>query len=142
MRNRTYRYFTGKPLYAFGHGLSYTTFAYSAPAVSAESANPTDTVTVSTDITNTGKITGDEVVQVYVHAVKSPEPMPIQSLVGFQRITLAPGETKKVAVPVRISSFRRWDEKANRYVVDPGEYELRVGSASDCIHGTKTLHVE
>ena len=59
--------------------------------------------------------------------------MPIQSLVGFQRVTIAPGETKKVSIPVKISSFRRWDEKANRYMVDPGEYELRIGSSSDHI---------
>ena len=59
--------------------------------------------------------------------------MPIQSLVGFQRLTIGPGETKTVEIPVRVDSFRRWDEKGNRYVVDPGEYELRVGSASDKI---------
>jgi len=67
--------------------------------------------------------------------------MPIQTLVGFQRVPLAPGETKRVSIPVKVSFFRRWDEKTTRYVVDPGEYELRVGSASDAIHGTKTLHI-
>jgi beta-glucosidase len=142
MKNRTYRYFTGKPLYAFGHGLSYTTFGYAAPSLSAVSAKSSDTVTVSTEVTNIGKVAGDEVVQVYVHAQKPPVPMPIQSLVGFQRIQLAPGETKSVSIPVRVSSFRRWDEKESRYVVDPGGYELRVGSASDAIHGRKTLRVE
>jgi len=82
------------------------------------------------------------VVQVYAHAVNSPVPMPLQSLVGFQRVTIAPGETKKVAIPVRVDSLRRWDERAGRYVVDPGQYELRVGSASDAIHVTKALQVE
>ena len=142
MKNRTYRYFTGKPLFAFGHGLSYTTFTYGPPSLSAESAKPSDTVTVVTEVTNGGKVTGDEVVQVYVHAVKPLVPMPIRSLVGFQRISLAPGETKKVSIPVRVNSFRRWDEQGNRYVVDPGEYELLVGSSSDAIHGTKTLRVD
>jgi len=141
MKGRTYRYFTGKPLYAFGHGLSYTTFTYGPPSLSSESAKPSGTVTISTEVTNTGKVAGDEVVQVYVHAVHPPVPMPIQSLVGFQRITFVPGEAKRVSITVPVGSFRRWDEKTNRYVVDPGEYELRVGSASDAIHGTKTLQV-
>ena len=142
MKDRTYRYFTGKPLFAFGHGLSYTTFDYAAPSLSALSAKSPDTVTVSTEVTNTGRVAGDEVVQVYVHAVKPPVPMPVQSLVGFQRIPLAPGETKHVSIPLKVSSFSRWDDKENRYVVDPGDYELRIGSASDAIHGTKTLRVE
>jgi beta-glucosidase len=141
MKNRTYRYFTGKPLYAFGHGLSYTTFTYGSASLSTDSAKGSDTVTATVDVTNTGKLKGDEVVQVYVHEVHSPVPMPIESLVGFQRITLAPGETKMVSIPVKVSSFRRWDETANRYVVDSGQYELRIGSASDEIHSTKTLHV-
>jgi beta-glucosidase len=142
MKNRTYRYFTGKPLYAFGHGLSYTTFDYAVPSLSAVSAKSPDTVTVSCEVTNTGGVAGDEVVQVYVRAVKPPVPMPIQSLVGFQRIPLAPGETKSVSIPLKVSSFSRWDDKENRYVVDPGDYELRIGSSSDAIRGTKTLRVE
>ena len=141
MKNRTYRYFTGKPLYAFGHGLSYTQFTYGEQSISSESAKAADTVNVSVNVSNTGKLAGDEVVQVYVHAIHPSVTMPIESLVGFQRITLAPGETKTVSIPVKISSVRRWDEKANQYVVDPGDYEIRVGSASDEIHETKTLHV-
>jgi beta-glucosidase len=141
MKNRTYRYFNGKPLYAFGHGLSYTTFTYGSPSLSSESAKPSETVTVSVDVTNSGKVTGDEVVQVYAHAVHPPVSMPIQSLVGFQRISLAPGETKKVSIPVKVASLRRWDEKNSHYVVDSRDYELRIGSASDAIHGTMTLRV-
>lgn len=142
MKNRTYRYFTGKPLYAFGHGLSYTTFSYGKSILSSKSAKDDDTVMLSVDISNTGTRTGDEVVQVYVYAIHPPVPMPIQSLVGFQRVTIVPGETKTVGIPVKISSFHRWDEKANHYVVDPGEYELRVGSSSDKIHTKKILNVQ
>jgi len=142
MKNRTYRYFTGKPLFAFGHGLSYTTFSYGPASLSRESAKPSETVTVNVDVTNSGKLAGDEVVQVYAHALHPPVPMPIQSLVGFQRITLAPGETKRISIPVKVRSLRRWDEKSNRYVVDAGDYEFRVGSASDVVKGTKTLRVE
>ena len=133
MKNRTYRYFTGKPLFAFGHGLSYTTFSYADPRLSSAKAKEGDVIKLSVDVTNTGKVKGDEIVQVYLHAMKPPVVMPIQSLVGFQRLTIGPGETKTVEIPVRVDSFRRWDEKGNRYVVDPGEYELRVGSASDKI---------
>ena len=115
---------------------------YGATDLSAVSAKPSDVVTVTIDVINSGKLQGDEVVQVYAHAVNSPVPMPLQSLVGFQRVTIAPGETKKVAIPVRVDSLRRWDEKAGRYVVDPGQYELRVGSASDATHVTKALQVE
>ena len=131
MKNRTYRYFTGKPLYAFGHGLSYTTFEYGKIEISSREASISDTLTLKVDVTNTGKIKGDEVVQVYVH--ESKPSMPIQSLVGFQRTAIQPGETKTVKIPVRVDSFRRWDEKEKRYVVDPGKYELRVGSSSDHI---------
>lgn len=133
MKNRTYRYFSGQPLYAFGHGLSYTTFKYGKIEISPRKASVGDTLSLKVDVTNTGKIKGDEVVQVYVHEVNSSVPMPIQSLIGFQRINILPGETKTVEIPVRVDSFRRWDEKGNRYVVDPGKYELRIGSASDHI---------
>ena len=141
MKNRTYRYFTGKPLYSFGHGLSYTTFDYGTPTLSPASINGTGEFNVTVKVTNTGKRACDEVVQVYAHAVKPPVEMPIQSLVGFQRITLQAGESKDVVIPVKAINLRRWDEQAKAYVVDPGQYEIRVGSASDHIRGTAILRV-
>jgi beta-glucosidase len=142
MANRTYRYFTGKPLFAFGHGLSYTTFKYKKLSLSANHVKPADTINLSVSLANTGKRVGDEVVQVYVRAVKPPVPMPLQSLVGFQRVHFEAGQTKTVTIPVMVDSFRRWDENANRYVVDPGAYELRVGPASDRVLQQATLTVE
>lgn len=129
MKNRTYRYFTGKPLFAFGHGLSYTTFDYGKAGVS-ESA---DNRTVTVPVTNSGIMAGDEVVQVYARAENPPVPMPRQWLVAFRRISLKPGETQKVQLTVPEERFRRWDEKKKAYVVDPGGYELLIGSASDHI---------
>jgi beta-glucosidase len=141
MTNRTYRYFTGKPLYAFGHGLSYTTFTYGKPELPQTEAESGDTLQVRVPVTNAGLRPGDEVVQVYVHAVKPPVPMPLQSLVGFQRGRINAGETKIITIPVKVESFRRWDEKASRYVVDPGTYELRFGTASDKILQTAFLKI-
>ena len=141
MTNRTYRYFSGQPLFAFGHGLSYTTFAYKELAFSSDKVAAGDTVTLTVKLTNTGKRAGDEVVQIYAHAVDPGVTLPRQSLVGFQRVTLQPDETKAVAIPVATERLRRWDEHDNRYVIDPGSYELRVGSASDEIRLQRTLSI-
>ncbi len=141
MANRTYRYFSGQPLFAFGHGLSFTTFAYQQMTFSNEAVAVGDTVTLAVKLTNTGKRAGDEVVQIYAHALPPRVAAPRQSLVGFQRVTLQPDETKDVVIPVETARLRRWDEKDNRYVVDPGVYEMRVGSASDDIRLRQTLSV-
>lgn len=141
MANRTYRYFTGTPLYAFGHGLSYTRFAYEKVALSASQGGPQEVVTVEVTVRNTGARDGDEVVQVYARAVAPPVPMPLQSLVGFQRVHLARGEGRTVSIPVPLSRLRRWDETAGRYRVDPGAYEVRIGAASDDVRLTTSLRV-
>ena len=141
MTNRTYRYFSGKPLYAFGYGLSYTTFHYDHVALSAPEAKAEDAINVVVTVTNSGRRAGDEVVEVYAHAAHPPVSMPLQSLVGFQRINLQPGESRAVTIPVKVNNLRRWDEKGGHYVVDPGEYELRVGPSSDHIESTLALKV-
>ena len=94
MAGRTYRFFKGQPLYPFGYGLSYTTFTYANLRTSAESAGASDTVMVSVDVTNSGKRSGDEVVQMYVEHVGSSVERPIRELRGYRRLTLAPGETR------------------------------------------------
>ncbi|MBC8010815.1 MAG: glycoside hydrolase family 3 C-terminal domain-containing protein [Burkholderiales bacterium] len=131
MTNRTYRYYTGKPLYAFGHGLSYTTFAYEQVALSSDKARAGETVRVAVRVKNTGKRDGDEVVQVYATAVNPPVPMPLRQLVGFQRVPLKAGEAKTVEIRVPVERLRRWDEANDRYVVDPGAWRFAVGPASD-----------
>ncbi len=130
MKDRTYRYFTGKPLYPFGFGLSYTTFAVESATASAKSMAATGSTTVSATVKNTGAVAGDAVVQVYAHAVHPPVDMPQEWLVGFERVSLAAGQAKTVELKLDAQRLRRWDVKTNGYVVDPGEYELRVGQSS------------
>ena len=142
MAGRTYRFFKGEPLYPFGHGLSYTSFSYSNLKTSAESAGPNDTVMVSVDVTNSGKRAGDEVVQMYVEHVGSAVERPIRDLRGYRRLTLAPGETKTVQLPLAISSLAYWDESGHRWVVEPDQVRIRVGASSADLrldHGIRVI---
>ena len=127
MEGRTYRYFTGDPLYPFGYGLSYTTFEYKNPALSCGQINASDTTTLSVEVSNTGKIKGDEVVQLYVKAEK--DKMAIKTLKGFKRITLQPGETRNVEFLVTPGVLSRWID-GKGFVVESGKYALMVGSSS------------
>jgi beta-glucosidase len=138
---RTYRFFKGEPLYPFGHGLSYTSFSYANLKTSAEAAGPTDTVMVSVDVTNSGKRAGDEVVQMYVEHVGSSVDRPIRDLRGYRRLTLAPGETKAVQLPLAISSLAYWDESGHRWVVEPDQIRIRVGASSADLRLTRTIQV-
>lgn len=142
MVNRTYRYFKGKPLFAFGHGLSYTTFDYSELKLSCDSVSPSGEVICSVTITNTGLRAGDEVVQVYARAINPPVAMPIQWLVGFQRIALRPGESKRIEILIKAERLKRWDQTSKQYIVDPCRYELRIGPSSDRIIKTLNLTVD
>ncbi|MGD0630516.1 MAG: glycoside hydrolase family 3 C-terminal domain-containing protein [Terracidiphilus sp.] len=128
-----YRYWTttGKhPLYPFGFGLSYTTFKFSnlqAPA-SAPSGSP---VTVTFDVTNTGTVAGAEVAQLYVSDPSAKATRPERELKGFQKVRLAPGETKHVSLTLDARSFSYWDEAAKKWTIDPGKFVLRVGDSSE-----------
>jgi len=141
MNNRTYRYFTGKPLYAFGHGLSYATFQYERLELSSDSAKTDDSFTVRVAVRNSGKRDGDEVVQVYATSLDSPVPMPLRQLVGFQRVPVPAGELKTVEIAVPVRRLRRWDEQHHRHVVDAGAYRIAVGPASDQLPLTNRLNV-
>ena len=96
MRGRTYRYFSGTPLYAFGYGLSYASFAYSNLRLSAEKLEAGQPLTVEADVRNASGISGDEVGELYVEYPPSPS-APLRALKGFERVHLAPGETRHVA---------------------------------------------
>jgi beta-glucosidase len=125
MENRTYRYFNGEPLYAFGFGLSYTTFKYSKCSA-AKTINPGDDLKVTVDVKNTGKVSGDEVVQLYLSNLSASVPVPIRALKGFKRIHLNPGETKTVTFTVTPDAFSVINEQ-NKRVVEPGIFEISVG---------------
>jgi beta-glucosidase len=141
MTGRTYRFFKGQPLYPFGHGLSYTSFSYANLRTSVEAAGPNDTVTVSVDVTNSGKRGGDEVVQMYVEHVGSAVERPIRDLRGYRRLTLAPGETKTVRLPLPISSLAYWDASGHRWVVEPDQVRIRVGGSSADLRLDHTIRV-
>ena len=141
MAGRTYRFFQGQPLYPFGFGLSYTTFTYTNLRTSADSASATDTVMVSVDVTNSGKRSGDEVVQMYVEHVGSSVERPIRELRGFRRLTLAAGETKTVQMPLPIASLAYWDGTGHRWVVEPDQVRIRVGASSTDLRVERTIRV-
>jgi beta-glucosidase len=128
---RTYMYFTGTPIYPFGYGLSYTTFGYSSLTLSASSVTPTGSITASVDVTNTGTMTGDEVVQLYVsYPTVAGLALPIKRLIGFQRVTLAPQASQTVVFTISESSVSTWNDTASAYQVPSSTVHLTVGGSS------------
>jgi beta-glucosidase len=127
---RSYLDLTRAPLWAFGRGLSYTTFALSTPVVSPATIGPEGQATVTVNVTNTGTRTGDEVVQMYVHDVVSSVVRPVKELRGFERVTLDPGQTKTVTFTVGPRALSLIDRHMER-VVEPGRFEILVGTSSD-----------
>ena len=133
MTNRTYRYFTGTPLYAFGHGLSYTKFDYSGGKLDSKTIPANGTAKLTFSVKNTGKRDGDDVAQVYYRHVNSAVPQPKLALCGFSRVSLKSGESKTVTVEVPAERLRYWDTGKKQYVVESGDYEFLIGEASDDI---------
>ena len=127
MAGRTYRYMTEMPLYAFGHGLSYTDFTYSTP--SAKSVKAGEPITVSVNVANTGDRDGDEVVQVYVKNKKDKELN--KTLRAFKRIHLKKGENRTVEIPMAADALAFYNTESGEMEVTPGEYEISIGGASD-----------
>ena len=132
MKNRTYRYFTGQPQYAFGYGLSYTSFSLgngklSAKTAKADSAKPFCVVTVP--VTNTGKREGTETVQVYVKALDDPG-APIKALKGFKKLSLKPGETQQAVISLDSEAFEYYNEAIDELSVKPGRYQILYGTSS------------
>jgi beta-glucosidase len=139
---RTYMYFKSEPLYPFGFGLSYTTFKYANLHTSAPTIAKDGSVTVSVDVSNTGSRAGDAVVQLYIKHLKSKVARPNEELKGFQRVTLQPGETKTVTIPLKASSLAYWDEKLSDFRVESEPIKLLVGNSSADIQSTTTVRVQ
>ena len=138
----TYMYFAGKPQFAFGHGLSYAAFRYSGLKLSARTTRADGKVTVSLDVQNTGARAGDEVVQLYVHEVQASVKRPSKELRGFQRIGLQPKEKKAVSFSLPAADLAFYDEKTKKFVVEPGVYQVMLGSSSEDIRLKGTLEVK
>jgi beta-glucosidase-like glycosyl hydrolase len=141
---RTYQYFTGTPTYPFGHGLSYTTFAYSHVSVDRPQVSADSTVTVSFDVTNTGSTRGATVAQLYV-ATPFPAPgveLPRKRLVGFAKTAvLRPGQRQRLGLPVKLSDLAFWDPTVMRAIVHSGRYEFQVSRDAATVAGTATVQV-
>jgi len=120
-----------KPLFAFGHGLSYTTFSYGK--VKASSKTMGKTIKFSVEVTNTGSIAGAEVVQLYISDRESSVERPVKELKGFQKVWLAPGQTKTVEFQIDRTALSFYDETTHSWLAEPGEFTAHIGSASDAI---------
>ena len=129
MKNRTYRYFTGEPQYAFGYGLSYTTFKYGKAKLSRTSMKADGKVTLTVPVTNIGRREGSETVQVYVKALDYPE-APIKSLRGFQKLTLAAGQTAQAVITLDGEAFEYYNPDIDELSTRPGRYQILYGSSS------------
>ncbi|MGC8551314.1 MAG: glycoside hydrolase family 3 C-terminal domain-containing protein [Phycisphaerae bacterium] len=131
-KGRTYLYYRGKPLYPFGHGLSYTTFEYANIELTASDLKPRQAVGIALTVTNTGRVAGDEIVQFYVHVNGSKVQRPIKQLVDFARIHLEPGETKTVSFALGHDeqALKYWDEAQQDFVQEPGKIDILVGASS------------
>jgi beta-glucosidase len=135
-------YFKAKPLYPFGHGLSYTSFRFAnlrteKPVLAAREG----VVTVSVDVTNTGKVAGDAVPQLYVRHIGSKVARPAIQLAGFQRVQLAPGQTKTVRIPLKAAQLAYWNAASKAMTVEPEPIELQIGASSADIRLRRAIEV-
>jgi len=138
---RTYLYLKSKPLYAFGYGLSYSTFAYSHLQVSKTKLASKEATTVSVDVRNTGTQDGDEVVQLYISHKHSTVERPVEELKGFQRITLKAGQSRTVTLSLTAKDLAYWQESSHTFTIEPDSVEIRVGGSSDNLPLQTTVQV-
>jgi beta-glucosidase len=137
--HRGYQFDSKDPLFPFGFGLSYTTFDISAPRLSATQIKTDGSVQVSVDVHNTGKVAGDEVVQLYIHQQVSSVTRPVKELKGFRRVTLGAGQSTTVQFTLDPAALEMWDEHM-KHVVEPGTFDIMSGPNSADVK-TVTLNV-
>jgi len=138
---RTYQYFTGQPLFPFGHGLSYTSFRYRDLRVSDRALDADDSLAVQVEVTNTGDRAGDEVVQLYTRQQQSRDVLPNKQLRAFQRVHLDRGQTRTVRLNVPVSDLAHWDVTRGRWVVETSAHDVMVGASSADIRQRATVRV-
>jgi beta-glucosidase len=134
-KNRTYRYYTGKPLWSFGYGLSYSAFQYGPVKLSSAAVKAGQPLTATVTVTNTSKVAGDEVVEAYLKTPKTDGP--IYSLVGFQRVHLTPGASRDVSLELSPRALSAVDIKGQRAIL-PGAYHLSIGSTQPAESASKS----
>ena len=137
----TYMYLKGEPLWAFGHGLSYTTFRHGPLQLSRGEIAPDGSLVARIDVTNTGTRAGDEVVQLYTRALKPTVVRPSRELRAFARVSLQPGETRTVTFPLSATQLAFWDETLHTFRTEPGPYQLLAGPSSSDLPSTAPLTV-
>jgi beta-glucosidase len=130
MKNRTYRFFEGEPLFPFGHGLSYTSFDYSELNLAKNISAKQETINLEFTLKNTGDKSGEEVVQVYVKKPHQHDKMPIKSLVNFKRVSLAPGASVQVTATIDLTELSSWDVNSKQMTIVPGSYKFEIGASS------------
>jgi beta-glucosidase len=140
-----YRYYDAREmpvLFPFGYGLSYTSFAYSNPRLSASKFKDVDGVVVTVDVTNAGQVAGKEIVQVYVHDRQSTLARPPKELKGFAKLELQPGETKSVSIKLDLRAFAYYHPEHKQWVTEDGEFEILIGASAADIRGRVTATLE
>ena len=130
MKGRTYRYMTETPLYPFGYGLSYTNFAYRNAKLSSGKIAKDQSVTLTFDIANTGKMDGDEVAQVYIKNPNDPEG-PIKALKAFLRVHVKAGDSQEVNIELAPETFHSFNDNTQTMEIRPGKYQILYGGSSD-----------
>lgn len=141
MKGRTYKYFNGSPLYAFGYGLSYTTFKFNSSEFKSQLLTESDTIVLSVNLTNTGNREGDEVIQVYIKQPKELKDQPIKTLVAFKRVHFLNGESRETEIKIPVNRLRHFNTLINDYSVAHGNYELLIGASSDDIRLKTSLTI-
>jgi beta-glucosidase len=134
MAGRTYRYSTAEPLYPFGFGLSYTRFAYSGLTLAKETVKAGEALPIRFTLTNTGQVEAEEVAQIYLSDLEASVPVPIHNLVGFQRVRLAPGESKTLEFTITSEMMMLFNDDG-RQRLEPGQFRLTVGGCSPGVRG-------
>lgn len=139
---RTYMYDKHKPLFAFGHGLSYTDFKYSDLQLGKGVIREGETLTVSLTVANTGAMAGDEVVQIYAAYMDSAVDRPVKALKGFKRVSIPAGKAVTVAIPVKAADLAYWNVNKHAFVLEKGTIQLMAGAASDDIRLAGMIRAE
>lgn len=134
-----YRYYDAKEqpvLFPFGHGLSYTTFAYRNPQLSASTFKDVDGLTVSVEVSNTGQVAGQEIVQIYVHDREARLQRPVKELKGFAKVELQPGESQTVSIPLNFRAFAYYHPAYKQWMTEDGTVDILIGASATDIRGT------